>query len=96
MRQSQVARIKEAVVKAASPDTTLSPEQEREIENAIAINLPPEAYKKAVIFLGSATLVLALGSILLAGLGQEVSEALWGALGAGIGGLAGIFMGKEQ
>jgi len=38
---------------------------------------------------------LAIVSILLAILNKPLPEALWGALGAGIGGLAGIFMGKK-
>jgi hypothetical protein len=58
-------------------------------------NLKPETIDKAVLFLGWATVVLALGSIVLTGLDKKVPEALWGALGAGIGGLAGIFMGKQ-
>ncbi len=58
-------------------------------------NIKPETINKAVHFLGWATVVLALGGILLAVLGKTVPEALWGALGAGIGGLAGIFMGKQ-
>jgi hypothetical protein len=70
-------------------------EQSRKIGSAIRSILPGPVYNKAVVFLGWATVVLALGSILLAGVEREVPEALWGALGAGIGGLAGIFMGKE-
>lgn len=58
-------------------------------------NMRPETIDKAVLFLGWATVVLALGSIVLAGFGKTVPEALWGALGAGIGGLAGIFMGRQ-
>jgi flavorubredoxin len=57
-------------------------------------NMKPETIDKAVLFLGWATLILALGSIVLAVLGKTVADALWGALGAGIGGLAGIFMSK--
>lgn len=56
-------------------------------------NMKPETIDKAVLFLGWATLILALGSIMLAVL-DKVPDALWGALGAGIGGLAGIFMSK--
>jgi hypothetical protein len=44
---------------------------------------------------GWATIELAMGIILLAGLGKAVPEALWSSLGAGIGGLAVIFMGKQ-
>jgi len=48
-----------------------------------------------VIFLGFATLIVAVGGILLAAINKEAPDALWTALGAGIGGLAGIFTGKE-
>ena len=58
-------------------------------------SLEPETFDKAIIFLGWSTIILAIGSILLTGLGKPVPEALWSALGAGIGGLAGIFMGKQ-
>ena len=58
-------------------------------------NLKPETFDKAVFFLGLVTLLLAIGSILLAGFAKTVPDALWGALGTGIGGLAGIFMGKK-
>ena len=65
------------------------------VEQAIKVNLPPATYNKAVIFLGLATVLLVLGSIFLTGTNKVVPDALWGAVGAGIGGLAGIFMGKE-
>jgi hypothetical protein len=71
------------------------PDIEQKVRSAIAANLPSKTYNMAVVFLGLVTLVLALGSIGLAGLGRSVPEALWGALGAGIGGLAGIFMAKD-
>ena len=70
-------------------------DQSEKIEKAIISNIPPGAYNKAVIFLGWVTVALALGSILLAGLDKPLPDALWGALGAGIGGLAGIFMGNQ-
>lgn len=85
----------ERLAKALVTQGLIDPAKESEAQSTISGNLPPETYNKAVIFLGWATVVLTLGSILLAGLDKEVPEALWGALGAGIGGLAGIFMGKE-
>jgi hypothetical protein len=62
---------------------------------AIIDNLPAETYNSAILFLGAVTLLLALGAVLLPAFGKEVVDALWGALGAGIGGLAGIFMAKS-
>ncbi len=56
--------------------------------------LPPKAYNNAVFFLGCATLVITLGGIFLIAFDKSVPDALWTALGAGFGGLAGIFMGK--
>lgn len=50
----------------------------------------PRVYVWAVVFLGAATYVLALGAILL----RATPDALWTAVGAGLGGLAGIFMGR--
>jgi len=71
-------------------------EADREkVKEALVANLPARTYNAAVVYLGIATVALVLGSILLGGLNKEVPEALWGALGAGIGGLAGIFMGKQ-
>ena len=70
-------------------------EQSQKIEKVIKSYIPPEAFNQAVLFLGWVTVVLAVGSILLASLDKSLPEALWGALGAGIGGLAGIFMGKK-
>lgn len=62
---------------------------------AVAQSLPPKTYTTAVLFLGLVTLLLAVGAIGLAAYGKPVADALWGALGAGIGGLAGIFMAKD-
>jgi hypothetical protein len=57
-------------------------------------SLPPKAYNNAVFFLGCATLVITLGGVFLIAYNKTVPDGLWTALGAGIGGLAGIFMGK--
>jgi len=73
----------------------LTPEQTEKVKAAVAASLPEKTYNMAVIFLGIATVALVLGSILLGGLG-DVPEPLWGALGAGIGGLAGVFVGKSS
>lgn len=69
------------------------PQTREKILNTIK-TVPENTYDKAVIFLGAATLVVAVGGILLAAIGKTVPDALWTALGAGIGGLAGIFTGK--
>lgn len=58
-------------------------------------NVEPGTYNTAVVFLGLITIALAVGSVVLAALQRDVAEGLWGALGAGIGGLAGIFMAGE-
>ena len=72
------------------------PQTKEKIINAIKSvpEVPEPTYNKAVIFLGAATLIVALGGILLAAIDKEVPDALWTALGAGIGGLAVIFTGK--
>lgn len=51
----------------------------------------PRVYLWAVVFLGAATYVLALGAIVL----RATPDALWTAVGAGLGGLTGIFMGHQ-
>jgi len=73
------------------------PQTRDKIINAIKTvpEIPGITYNKAVIFLGFATLIVALGGILLAALDKTPPDALWTALGAGIGGLAGIFTGKD-
>ena len=70
------------------------PQTKEKILNAFK-GVPEPTYNKAVIFLGAATLIVAVGGILLAALNKTVPDALWTALGAGIGGLAGIFTGKD-
>lgn len=70
------------------------PQTKEKIINAIKA-VPGKTYDKAVIFLGLATIIIALGGILLAVLDKAVPDALWAALGAGIGGLAGIFTGRD-
>ncbi|NLN31241.1 MAG: hypothetical protein GX158_08450 [Bacteroidales bacterium] len=71
-----------------------SDSQTREkIMNAIRA-VPEKTYDKAVVFLGIATLIVALGGIILAAMGKAVPNALWTALGEGVGGLSGSFTGK--
>jgi len=90
MAQLQLGKVCEALRQKGFND-----KQTEEVKQAIQANLPPETYNKAMLFLGWVTVVLAVGSIIFIGLGREVPEALWAVLGAGIGGLAGIFVGKQ-
>ena len=73
----------------------INPATIEEVKSAIIEHMTPKSIENAVLFLGLATVSLAFGSIVLAGLDKTVPEALWSALGAGIGGLAGIFMGRQ-
>ncbi len=68
------------------------PEEHVEAAAEAVVNLPEKTYNTAIYFLGGVTLLLALGAVVLPAFGNQVADALWGALGAGIGGLAGIFM----
>ena len=68
--------------------------QTKEIMERISSTIPPRVYMYAVSFLGAVTVILAIGSIVLASL-DGAPEALWTALGAGLGGLAGIFSGNK-
>ena len=58
-------------------------------------NLPPPVYKSAIHYLGSATILLVFGSIAMYIYKGALPDAIWGAIGAGIGGLAGLFMGSQ-
>lgn len=72
-----------------------TPDQISQVNVAIANNFPSKTYIIAVCFLGAITLTLAVGAIWLVLNDKENIEALWGVLGAGIGGLAGIFAARE-
>ena len=61
---------------------------------AIEKNFPTKTYLLAVWFLGIVTMVLVVGGVASSLLGKTAPDALWVALGAGIGALAGIFTGK--
>ena len=95
LKEERMAQLQVQKVDDVLEEQGFTEEQRAQVKGAIIANLPPETYSKAVLFLGWSTFALVLGSILLAGLDKTVPEALWGALGAGIGGLAGIFMGKQ-
>ncbi len=71
-----------------------TPEQITAFQKAYYDNMPEEVYIKAVNFLGYVTGVLVLGAVLLLCIKINVTEALWGAIGAGIGGLAGVVTAK--
>lgn len=91
MAQLKAKEIVEGLANQGFIDKTKASEAEDAIKN---LKLSPETYDTAVWFLGIATVILAIGSMVLVGL-DKASEAVWGALGAGIGGLAGIFTGKQ-
>lgn len=88
--QVEVQKVKEDLAKHG-----FTPDQTQKVQEVIIANMKPETLDKAVVFLGLATLALIVGGILLAGLGREVPDPLWSVLGAGIGGLAGVFMGRK-
>jgi hypothetical protein len=65
--------------------------QTEQVASMLQARPRPRVYIWAVVFLGAATYVLALGAILL----RATPDALWTAVGAGLGGLTGIFMGQQ-
>lgn len=67
-----------------------SQSQVQRVASLLEASPRPRVYIWAVVFLGAATYVLALGAILL----RATPDALWTAVGAGLGGLTGIFMGR--
>jgi hypothetical protein len=90
-----VSRLKEAVkadLRAAGAPQQVIDKAGESIEK----NFPRKTYELAVWFLGIATLILILGAVGAMLLGKATSEALWVAIGTGIGALAGIFTGKSD
>lgn len=75
---------------ASLEDEGLTETQAQRVASILADSRPQRGYVWAVVFLGAATYVLALGAILL----RAAPDALWTAVGAGMGGLTGIFMGR--
>ena len=75
---------------ASLQDDGFTETQVRRVTHIIEAHPRPRVYIWAVVFLGAATYVLALGAILL----RATPDALWTAVGAGLGGLTGIFMGR--
>lgn len=57
--------------------------------------IPPETYKTAIHYLGLTTIILVLGVIAIVIFEGTLPEAVWGVIGAGMGGLVGIFMGDK-
>lgn len=90
MADLKVKEIREALVAEGLPQEKVDAALVRFLQD-----IKPETIHLAVVFLGLATLILTAGSVYLAACGKTVPEALWTALGAGIGGLAGIYMGKR-
>jgi ferric-dicitrate binding protein FerR (iron transport regulator) len=86
----KMTRIEKIVASLA--DEGLSEAQLERVASILSANSPRRAYVWAVVFLGAATYVLSLGAILL----RAAPDALWTAVGAGLGGLTGIFMGQHD
>ena len=72
-----------------------SPDIVEAVRTSIEENMPKKTYTLAVKFLGWATLLLIAGAVASLLMNKAASEALWTAVGAGLGGLAGIFTGKS-
>ncbi len=85
-----IQTVRSALKEAGVPEAQIEPASQ-----AVVAHLPSKTYNTAILFLGAVTLLLALGAIGLPAFNKVVADALWGALGAGIGGLAGIFMAKD-
>lgn len=79
-------------VLASLEDEGLTEAQIERIAHILRATPRPRVYIWAVIFLGAATYVLALGAIVL----RATPDAMWTAVGAGLGGLTGIFMGRGR
>ena len=90
MADLKVKEIREALVAEGLPQEKIDAALARFLQE-----VKPETVHLAVVFLGAATLILAAGSVYLAACGKTVPEALWTALGACVGGLAGIYIGKR-
>jgi hypothetical protein len=74
----------------------VDPQVINKVDQTISANVLPESvYRSAVLYLGFATILLVVGGVLLVAICRQTPEALWAALGAGIGGLAGIFTGNK-
>ncbi len=84
-----------STVRSTLKDQGVPEAQLEAASQAIIDRFPSKTYNTAILFLGAVTLLLAIGAISLPAFDKEVADALWGALGAGIGGLAGIFMAKD-
>jgi len=72
-------------------------EQVKVAKSVARNNLGQKTYNTAVHYLGLATILLGIGALYVAYHQPDgVSEALWGIIGAGVGGLSGIFMGRVK
>ena len=67
-----------------------------QVRESLERNIPDRVYTASVWLLGIATISLTVGAIVLLALGRQTPDALWAALGAGLGGLAGVFAGKNS
>jgi hypothetical protein len=82
----------EPIISKLKSWNVLSAEQLSELESDLRNAIPENVYKVAIYFLGAITALLVIGAIVLAMSEKGAPDAIWAALGAGIGGLAGIFM----
>lgn len=69
--------------------------QSKQAISIMKANLPVKTLTAAIHYLGWATLLLVVGCIVLPYYDKTPPEAIWGALGAGIGAMAGIFVDKK-
>ena len=81
---------KEAVL-AALRNVRATDEIVEEARRALELNFPEQTYNVAVWSLGVATNILIVGAVLSLLLERGSSDAVWTAVGAGVGGLAGVF-----
>ena len=88
--QATVKAIRD-VLEAEGVDSTVS----AKVEEVLEMRLPPMTYKVAVWSLGIATVLLIGGTVFLAAMSLGPPESLSVALGASIGGLAGVLMPRE-
>ena len=90
-----MAKLDIAALEKALEAAGLDAATKDKVKNTYLENMPEKTIHTAVLFLGIATLILTLGCVLLAIVGKTIPEGLWTVLGAGIGGLAGVYMGKS-
>lgn len=84
-----------AAVLAELKDENVDKATLQKVAEAIDRNFPEKIYTVAVWFLGVATLLLIIGAVMALLMVKPSSDALWTAIGAGLGALAGIFTARN-